>query len=98
LYNTTQTNETREKIQRRPWEGHALNDPKLKQRKVYGRQDLNHPKLKHDVDIFGKFSCKTLALHMHYKSSTCILTFLATTVMPLHLRALHGVKTVSIII
>jgi hypothetical protein len=24
---------------------HTLNDPKLKQRKVYGRQDLNRPKL-----------------------------------------------------
>jgi hypothetical protein len=37
---------------------HALNDPKLKQRKVYGRQDLNHPKLKHAVDILGKFHAK----------------------------------------
>lgn len=74
-----------------------LNDPKLKQRKVYGRQDLNRLKLKQDVDIFGKFQYKTRALHMHYKSSTCILTFLATTVMPPRLSALPGVKTVTVI-
>jgi hypothetical protein len=37
---------------------HALNDPKLKQRKVYGRQDLNRPKLKHDADIFREFHAK----------------------------------------
>jgi hypothetical protein len=38
---------------------HALNDPNLKQRKVYERQDRNKcPKSKHDVDIFRKFHAK----------------------------------------